>query len=293
MKLLIIGATGMLGHKLLLKLSKHHQVTGTIRGESPEFLKPFSHENLEIRTGVDAYDLKSVEDVIKDIRPDAVLNCVGIVKQLKEAKDPVVSITINALFPHQLAQLCARHSSRLIHFSTDCVFSGNKGPYSESDPSDVNDIYGMTKFLGEVDQDHALTIRTSIVGREFTKPTGLVEWFLSQRGGQVKGFKNALYTGLTTNAMADVVDLVLTRFPNLNGVYQVASDSISKFDLLDIINRVAGTRTTIDSDVDFFCDRRLGAAKFHNATGWRAESWEKMIITMFAEDELYYKPYDK
>lgn len=293
MKLLIIGATGMLGHKLILKLSKNHDVVGTVRGEVSDFFKAYVSDRLKIVTGVDACDLPSVEKLIKSIQPDFVLNCVGIVKQLKEAKDPVVSISINALFPHQLAKICERYNSRMIHFSTDCVFSGDKGPYNEDDKSDVNDIYGMTKFMGEVHQAHVLTIRTSIIGREFTKPTGLIEWFLSQRGGQVKGFKNALYTGLTTNAMADVVEMIMTRHPYLHGVYQVASEAISKFDLLQIVDRVGHTGTKIDADTEFFCDRRLSPSKFHKATNWQAESWESMIITMFAEDELYYKPIDK
>lgn len=289
MKLLIIGATGMLGHKLVLKLSKTHHVVGTVRGEMPDFFKPFLSSTLEIKTGIETSDLSGIEVAIQNLRPDWVINCVGIVKQLKEAKDPISSISINALFPHQLAQFCERYDTRMIHFSTDCVFSGNKGPYKEDDLSDVNDLYGMSKFMGEVKQSHVLTIRTSIIGREFTKPTGLVEWFLSQRGGQVKGFKNALYTGLTTNAMASVVDMIITRHAGLNGIYQVASEPISKFDLLRIINRVAETETKIDSEDEFFCDRRLSNHKFHNATGWQSESWENMIINMFVEDELYYK----
>ncbi len=290
MKLLIIGATGMLGHKLALKLSKEHHVVGTVRGEVPEFFGPFLSDRLSIRTGVDAYDLPTVEQAIEDVRPDVVLNCVGIVKQLAESKDPVVSITINALFPHQLARLCKERGARLIQFSTDCVFSGENGPYTEEDRSDVNDLYGMTKFMGEVSGEGALTIRTSIIGREFTKPTGLIEWFLSQRGGQVKGFTHALYTGLTTNAMADVLDRIISSHPALSGVYQVSSDEISKFDLLRIVDRVAQTGTQIDEETQFFCDRRLSPAKLHKETGWKAESWENMIKTMFAEDEVYYNP---
>lgn len=289
MNILIIGATGMLGHKLALKLSKNHKVTATVRKSVPSFFTPFLNDNLSFETGVDAFDFPSVAAVIDKVKPDYVINCVGIVKQLKEAKDPVISITTNALFPHQLAKLAEEKKFRLIHFSTDCVFSGKQGPYSEDDPSDVNDLYGMTKFMGEASNDYALTIRTSIIGREFTNPTGLIEWFLSQKGGTVKGFRHALYTGLTTNAMADVVEMILSDFPDLHGVYQVASDSIAKYDLLKIVDRVAKTGTNIEEEAQFSCDRRLSVAKFHNVTKWKAESWEKMIITMFEEDELYYK----
>lgn len=288
MKILLLGATGMLGHKLALKLSKSHQIIATVRKDVPSFFDRFINDNLQIRAGIDAFDLRSVEKAIDDVKPDCVINCIGIVKQLKDAKNPVVSITINALFPHQLAELCAARNIRVIHFSTDCVFSGKEGPYSEEDPSDVNDLYGMTKFMGEIKGENALTIRTSIVGREFVNPTGLFEWFLSQRSGAVKGFKHALYSGLTTNAMADVVEMILTQYPALSGVYQVSSDAISKYDLLQIVNTVAKTNTKIEPETAFYCDRRLNPSKFHNLTGWSAAPWEEMIKTMFVEDEVYY-----
>lgn len=289
MKLLIIGATGMLGHKLALKLSRKHEVYATVRGEEiPVFFKNVTVPSLEIIGGVNAFSLETVENAIMHVRPDYVLNCVGIVKQLKEASDPVISIVINALFPNQLQNLSVKHGFRLIHFSTDCVFSGKLGPYQQSAPSDVNDLYGMTKFLGEVSGPNSLTIRSSIIGRELSNPTGLVEWFLSHRGGAVKGFRHALYTGLTTNEAADLVDFIITTHPYLSGLYQVASQEISKYDLLKLINDVYETGTKIETDTDFHCDRRLAGGAFRDATGWSAKSWEEMIKTMFEEDKLYY-----
>lgn len=288
MKILILGATGMLGHKLALKLAAKHEVWATVRGAAPAFFLNQKGPVPSIISGVDAFKPGSVQAAIIQVQPDYVLNCIGVVKQLAAAKDPVTSITINALFPHQLEKLAEQYKFKLIHFSTDCVFSGKGGPYPQTAPSDVNDLYGMTKFLGEVTGPQALTLRSSIIGREFTNPTGLVEWFLSQKGQTVKGFSGALYTGLTTNAMADLVADIMEHHPQLHGLYQVASGEISKYDLLKIINDVAGTKTAIEEETEFFCDRRLDGTEFHNATGWVAPSWKTMVKTMFDEDDLYY-----
>ncbi len=287
-KIFVIGATGMLGHKLALKLSSYHHVIASVRGKIPDFFTPHISHNLSIMEGVDAFKPETVENAIQSVKPDYVLNCVGIVKQLAEAKDPVTSISINALFPHQLERFANKYNFKLIHFSTDCVFSGQKGPYTQNDPSDVNDLYGMTKFLGEVKGPNALTLRSSIIGREFNNPTGLIEWFLSQKGKMVKGFAGALYTGLTTNTMADLIAFIIDKKPQLNGLYQVASQEISKFDLLKLVNDIARTNTTIEKDDVFLCDRRLSSMEFHNASGWQAPNWPEMLKTMFDEDKAYY-----
>lgn len=288
-RVLIIGATGMLGHKMALKmLQKKYHVSVTIRNAAPEFFKTKYFEGLHIIDAVDAYNPDSVKNAISLSKPDFVLNCVGIVKQLAESKSAIPSITINALFPHQLAKMCHEAGARLIHFSTDCVFSGDKGPYKQTDPSDVNDLYGLSKFMGEVSGEGALTIRSSIIGREFAKPTGLLEWFLSQKGGVVSGYKNALYSGLTTNAMADLVYFIIQNHPTLEGLYQVSSEAISKFDLLHIINDIYKTGITINTDEVFHCDRRLTMEAFAAKTGWYPQSWDKMIKTMFDEDAQCY-----
>ncbi|MFA5592081.1 MAG: SDR family oxidoreductase [Micavibrio sp.] len=286
--ILVIGATGMLGHKLALKLSRRYKVAASVRGAAPAFFAPHLCDRLEIIEGIDAFRPETAEQAIRAVKPDYVLNCVGIVKQLAEAKDPVTSITVNALFPHQLEKLAEKHDFKLIHFSTDCVFSGKKGPYSQTAPSDVNDLYGMTKFLGEVSGPRALTLRSSIIGREFASPTGLIEWFLAQKGGAIKGYGKALYTGLTTNAMADLVTYLIEHKPALSGLYQVASEEISKYDLLQLVNETAESGVSIEKDEDFFCDRRLDGKEFHKASGWSAQPWPDMIKTMFDEDRLFY-----
>lgn len=287
-RILIIGATGMLGHKMALKLSAKHTVFATVRKNKPHFFEQNTNGNLTIIEGIDVFYIDTIRKAIEETKPDYVLNCVGIVKQLAEAKNPITSITINALFPHQLEKMAEDLGYRLFHFSTDCVFSGKQGPYKQSDPSDVNDLYGMTKFLGEVRGPRALTIRSSIIGREFVNPTGLIEWFLSQKGQTVKGFKHALYTGLTTNSMADLIGFIIEKHPTLSGLYHVASEEISKYELLRLVNEIAQTHINIVPDDVFYCDRRLIMDEFHKITGWVPESWEKMLKSMFKEDSQYY-----
>ena len=286
MKILVLGATGMLGHKLLQRLSAGHDVWGTVRGASDQ-APPIPGIDLErLIGGVSASALSSIDQAIEQIRPDAVLNCIGIVKQIDAAKDAITSITINALLPHQLGELCAQQGARLIHFSTDCVFSGRSGPHQESDEPDATDLYGRSKLLGEVERPGCLTIRTSIVGRELRRGTGLLEWFFSQRGKAVRGYRQALYTGLTTQAMADVVGMILECHPGLWGVWQVSADAIDKCSLLELVNRVYGLGIRIEPDESFHCDRRLDSSRFRQATGWEPPGWESMISAMQADPLL-------
>jgi dTDP-4-dehydrorhamnose reductase len=283
MRILVVGAGGMLGHKLLEGLSRGFEVAGSIRAAEPDSALTTALPHVRLFGGVVAEDLSSVERVLDAFRPHAVANCIGIIKQDAAAKDPIRSITVNALFPHQLARLCVAHNARLIHFSTDCVFSGTAGAYTEDDPPDPQDLYGRTKLLGEVAEPGCLTIRSSIVGHELRTGMGLVEWFMTQRGGRVRGFANALYTGLTTLAMSELVACALNEWPSLDGLWQVASDPISKYDLLGIVNRVYGLGISIERDEAFHCDRRLDGSRFRARTGWSAPSWETMVEAMRAD----------
>lgn len=175
---------------------------------------------------------------------------------------------------------------RLIHFSTDCVFSGHRGPYRESDAPDPKDLYGRSKLLGEVDRPGCLTIRTSIVGRELRRGTGLFDWFISQKGGQVHGYRHALYSGLTTGAMADVVQLVLESYRDLSGIWQVSGEAIDKFSLLELVNAVYQLGIRIEPDDTFQCDRRLDSSRFREMIGWAPPTWQSMIETMYADPFL-------
>lgn len=279
-KVLIIGATGMLGHVLLQRWQGRFEVAGTLRqSESYGFL-----QGMKLYEGVEAEKPESVAKALEDFRPEVVVNCVGVIKQRDDAKNAEPSIQVNALFPHQLARLCGERGTRLIHLSTDCVFSGDKGqPYREEDVADARDIYGLSKYMGEVDYPHALTLRTSIIGHEVKEKRSLVEWVVSQKGNKVNGFAHALYTGFTTLEMADVMAMVIERFPELRGVYHLSADEISKYELVRLINSALCLDMTVEKDESFRCDRRLDSRRFRDVTGYRPPAWTEMIQRMAEE----------
>lgn len=287
MKILILGAYGMLGHKLFQKLSLQFDTYATCRQIrlSESMTKIFPRERLLPDVLVE--DSDSILQAIVRVQPDAIINCIGVIKQLDTAKDPIPSIAINALFPHRLALLCRTAGIRLIHFSTDCVFSGKKGMYNLQDISDADDLYGRTKYLGEIGGEGCLTIRSSIIGRELDSSNGLVEWFLNQTGGSVKGFRRAIYTGFTTLEMSKIVTKILLNYSDLTGVWQIASTPISKYDLLCRIKEKMKLDIRIEPDDQFVCDRSLDGKLFTQRTGYLAPGWDKMIEE-FAKDSLFY-----
>lgn len=237
-----------------------------------------------IRGSVNALDMGGISKVITDVQPQAVINCIGIVKQRNEAGAAIPSIRINALFPHQLADLCECSGARLVHFSTDCVFSGNRGRYTEDDLPDPVDIYGRTKLLGEVTQTGCLTLRTSIIGWELNHRAGLLEWFAAQRGRTIKGYRGAIYTGLSTAAFTMLIGDLLKNYPDLSGLYHVAGRPITKHELLVRLRDVMGWHDiAIEPDYAFQCDRSLVGARFETTTGRHPPSWDEMIAGLAAE----------
>jgi dTDP-4-dehydrorhamnose reductase len=280
MRILVFGAAGMLGHRVMQRLAATHQTWGTVREPAGRLPSIPGVSGERLLPTFDAEDAAAAERVIERISPDVIINCIGIVKQRAEAKDVLASIAINAMFPHRLARIVAGRGARLIHFSTDCVFSGRAGPYSETDIPDPTDLYGRSKLLGEVDYAGCLTLRTSIVGLSLRAGTGLFDWFFAQRGGRVRGFRQALYTGLTTDAMADLVSWLIDAHPTLSGLWQVSAEPIDKFSMLQLVNSVHGLGITIEPDDDFHCDRRLDSSAFRATTGWTPSSWQSMVETM-------------
>jgi dTDP-4-dehydrorhamnose reductase len=267
----------MLGHQLLARWSGRHEVTVTLRQPLDAYAAYglFSAGNAVGQ--VDAADPASIEAVIARLRPQAVVNCIGIVKQRAEAKAAIPSIEINALLPHRLLAMCRRHGARLVHLSTDCVFSGRTGDYRETDIPDPIDLYGRSKLLGEVDEVPGLTLRTSIIGLELGRRSGLIEWYLAQRG-MIRGFQRAIYTGLTTREMARLIERLLVDHPELHGVWQVASTPITKYDLLVSLSRRLGrTDVEIVADEAFACDRSLRSDAFTERIGYRAPAWDDML----------------
>lgn len=287
--MLVLGAYGMLGHRLLLNLDRNFQVAGTVR-LTKKFDAPVTERlsSMRIIPDIDASRPETVREVIRKHRPQAVVNCVGIVKQAEAAKDPIASITVNSLFPHLAAKAAKEVGATFIHFSTDCVFSGNKGHYSQNDIPDPVDLYGRSKLLGEV-ADNGITIRSSLIGRELGSSNGLVEWFLSNHGREVKGFRKAIFSGFTTHEMSKVVEMVLEKRPMINGLWQVASDPISKYDLIGKINKEAKVNVTISPNDMVVCDRSLDGHQFAQVTGYSAPNWDDMIKSMVKDFPMYEK----
>ncbi len=288
-RVLIFGAAGMLGHKLYQIFEEHYDIWGIVRTSYSSYAKYGIYSPKNIIGGIDVLNFESVVMAVADVKPDIVINCIGIIKQLKEAKNPILSLRINSLFPHQMANLCRASGARFFHISTDCVFDGKKGMYTERDPSNATDLYGRTKFLGEINQDGCLTIRTSIIGRELYTTRGLVEWFLSNKGGKVRGFQKAIYTGFTTIALANIIKDIIENHPDLSGLYQISSGPIDKFSLLNMIKDAFGVSVEIEPESQTCIDRSLDSARFREKTGFKPSSWEKMISDMAADKT----PYDK
>lgn len=279
----------MLGHKLYQQFQGRFDVFATARQSLSGYADFGIFQEGQIIKGVDAFNFDSVVVAVAKVQPDVVINCIGVIKQLEAAKDPIISLTINSLFPHRVANLCRAAGIRFIHISTDCVFNGRKGMYTEDDPSDAEDLYGRTKFLGEVDYEGCLTLRTSIIGRELGAPTGLVDWFLSNQGGKVRGFRQAIYTGFTTIALSAIIANILEQQPQLSGVYQASSQPINKYDLLLLIRSAFNANIEVEPYDDFILDRSLDSSRFRSQTGFAPPTWEQMIQEM-ANDLT---PYDQ
>ncbi|RJP75589.1 MAG: SDR family oxidoreductase [Desulfobacteraceae bacterium] len=279
---LILGVTGMLGHTLFNELSKNPEldVFGTARninGIKNVFQSDFSKK---IRSNVDAENFDSVNRAMASIQPDIVINCIGLIKQLPIANDPLSAVTVNAQLPHRISLICKTAKARMIHISTDCVFDGMTGGYQESDPSTANDLYGKTKYLGEVDYPHCLTMRTSIIGHELKTRLGLVDWFLSQKE-DIKGFTKAIYTGFPTVEIADIISRWIIPNPDLSGLYHVSSAPISKYDLLKIIAERYDKKIHIEPSDEFKCDRSLNSERFQSQTGYSPPSWPELVDKMY------------
>jgi len=288
MRVLILGADGILGPQLCHMLTSRMAVFGTVRSD-PEQFEPFHIlPEKQLIGNVDITHLASLEKHLKLVKPDVVVNGIGIVKQRDEAKQAVPSIQVNALFPHQLAELCAERGIRVIQISTDCVFSGIRGNYSEIDVPDPVDLYGRTKLLGELNRPGCLTLRTSIIGWQLNTFSGLLSWFALQRGKKIKGYHKAIYSGFSTSVLAQLIGDILQTRQDLNGLYQVASEPISKFDLLiRLRDRLGWKDITIEDDDQFFCDRSLSGARFSVATGWRPPTWDAMLDGLSTEWPRY------
>lgn len=281
MRILVLGVTGMLGNAVLrvLAAAREHQIYGTLRGDDSYNLRGQLEPSCNITHGVDVENNDSLVKIFGQVRPDAVVNCVGLVKQLGHAADPLLAIPINSLLPHRLAALCRIGGARLIQISTDCVFSGEKGNYVESDVPDATDLYGRTKLLGEVSASNVVVLRTSIVGHELRSSRSLINWFLTQ-SVSIKGFSRAIFSGVPTVVLARIIRDIVLPAPDLQGLYHIAAEPISKYDLLNLVREMYGKQIEVVRDDTLVIDRSLNADRFRIATGYVPPAWPEMVRQM-------------
>lgn len=285
MKVLILGVTGTLGHKVYRVFDESKIDTyGTMRKNFSEFKEYNIFNPKKVFDQVDVCKYKRLGEYISEIKPDCVINCIGIMKTLID--NPVNTIYINSLFPHRLAKTCSSIDAKLIQISTNGVFSGRRGDYMEEDIPDPIDFYGRSKLLGEVTYDNHLTIRTSIIGRELRTKKNLVEWFLSQKG-EINGYTNAIFTGFTTKTLSKIL-LEFVKKPKLKGLIHVSGNKISKYDLLCLMKDIFNKNIEIRKYGDFHCDSSLKAEKFKKL-GIKIPSMKEMIKEMYEEDSFYEK----
>ncbi len=282
MRVIVLGITGLLGNAMFRLLSNVAglRVLGTLRDPGA---RQFFTENLHPDI-IPEISLEKEEPLIRLItreRPDVVINCVGLVKQLLATHNPLQAMWMNALLPHRLAEMCDAVGARLVHFSTDCVFSGSRGNYLETDIPDGMDIYSRSKFLGEVDYPHAITLRTSFIGHELANKHGLISWFLAQKG-PVEGYTQAIFSGLTSLEISRVVRNHVLPRSNLRGLYHLAAQPIDKYRLLKMVAAAYAKDIEILPSEKLVINRSLDATRFYEATGYVAPEWSAMIQLMHA-----------
>lgn len=276
MRILILGGDGMLGHELFFELRARHETRVTLR----QPLAAYSSRGLFTADnafgGIDARTPGAVEQVIAQFRPQALVNAIGIVKQRAESDDAIVSIEVNALLPHRLASACRAAGARVIHVSTDCVFTGEKGRYSETDRPDAVDLYGRSKLLGELAGEGCLTLRTSMIGLGLYRKTSLVDWFLAQKG-RVQGYRHAIFSGLTTRELSRVIALVIEKHPQASGLYHLSAAPVSKLELLTKLRERLRSSVDIVPADEPRIDRSLDSTRFRRVFAYTPPSWDSML----------------
>lgn len=288
MKILVLGAGGMLGHKIYLHLKDKFETWALTRADYSTYTKFGIFDSARFVGGVDVDDEKKLIATLDQLKPGVLINCIGVTTRKIDPVDSARVVRINALLPHLLYGWSARNNARLIHFSTDCVFSGEAGPYDENAKPDASDLYGRSKLMGEVSARPALTLRSSIIGHELNHHTELVEWLIQQRGGKIKGFSKVIYSGVTTGYMAYLVEKILHSKVELSGVYQFGSPPVSKFDLLQRLNQALALGIKIENDSSKNSDKSLvGNRLFEVLKDADKPSWDQMISQLTAEHDWY------
>ena len=291
MKILILGGAGMLGHQIYLKTREAFgasNVALTLRKAQIQYEKFGIFNDAKVFDNLDILDFSNVLKILDQFKPQVVINCIGLTLRKKELADIEKCYSVNGVLPHKIAMWGQFNNCKIIHFSTDCVFDGSQGNYKETDVPTALDSYGQSKFLGEIQSPNSLTLRLSIVGRELEAKTELVEWFLSQKGKTIQGYSNAIYSGLTTNFVAHEVVKIIKNFPKLSGLYHLASEPISKFELLKIVNQVYSTKIEIIENSNYKSDKSLNSDRYSSATGFVKPKWQDLILQMKNEEQVNY-----
>ena len=285
MRALILGASGLIGHMLFRKLSdRFDQCYGTLHRSRSDFANIELFNTDRIIDRVDVADWDNLQGILQAVSPDVVLNCVGITKRKPAVNDPLQAIGVNSLFPHKLAAWGSKTQTRVVHFSTDCVFDGSIGDYDEESDTTGKDAYGKTKALGEIRYPHSLTIRSSFIGREIDGKSELLEWFLAQQGKEIRGFTNALYSGVSTIEMCRVVGDIIESHPELGGLYTLAMPQpISKYDLLCLAREAFQLDVEIVADDEFEIKPTLNGNKLREAIGVQLPQWPDMMKKLAAD----------
>lgn len=271
---LILGANGLIGSTVFRVLSKCNQlkVYGTVRGLN------IASKNINIFESIDAFNISLIEDILLKNNIHFLVNCIGLTKHRELTNSIFESGYLNAVFPHKLAFYAQKNNIKLIHISSDCVFSGKDGCYSEDSKSDALDIYGITKYLGELSESQGLTIRTSTIGHELGTKFGLLDWFLCQKS--CTGYSKAFFSGTTTLELANIIRRIILEYSHLSGLYNVGGFKISKLDLLTKINTIYKLGIDIKFDDSFIIDRSYSSEKFYKSTGHRQNNWDELIVDM-------------
>jgi dTDP-4-dehydrorhamnose reductase len=283
-KVLVLGGDGMLGHELFLALRGRHETRVTLRQPLAAYAANGLFDSSNAFADIDVRMGGRLEDVVRQFRPQAVVNCIGIVKQRPESEDAIVSIEVNSLMPHRLALACRAVGARVVHLSTDCVFSGERGRYSETDRPDPLDLYGRSKLMGEITGEGALTLRTSMIGRGLYRKISLVDWLVAQKG-RVQGYRNAVFSGLTTREMSRVMTLVLEKHPHASGLYHLSAEPIDKCTLLTKLRARLGLKVDIEPVDEPRIDRSLDSTRFRRVFGYAPPAWDAMLDEL-AQDIL-------
>ena len=279
MKVLILGSDGMIGHKIAQSLNDECELILSSR-------KSISLDTIGVKRGkILFHDLitDNLDSMLKKIFPDLIINCAGITTR-RGVKDNIQNTRLlNSDIPHKLDSWANLNSKKLIHFSTDCVFSGSRGNYLDNDISDANDTYGKTKAAGEVNSFNTLTIRCSMIGRELYNFTELFEWLVKNKNKNIDGYSKVFYSGITTVRMGKIISKIIKEDINLTGIYNISSIPISKFDLLHKLSNAFGLNVDITENKNIKSNKVLNSKKFTEITGIKTPDWDD-LISEFVED---------